>query len=153
MILIGHSMGGLIAARYAQLHSEELVGLVLSGPAIGGNVALEGLLDLDPIPEIPIDPASLSRDPNVARDYAADPLVWNGPFQRQTLEALIAAIADVAEGPRWRTSSAGPTCSSRSRPALAARPPSLGATRRPSSSCSATCARSHGSAGASPPTT
>ena len=103
MVLIGHSMGGLMAARYAQLHNEELVGLVLSGPAIGGNMALEGLLDLDPIPEIPIDPASLSRDPNVGRDYAADPLVWNGPFRRQTLEALIAAIADVAKGQRLTT--------------------------------------------------
>ncbi len=96
-------MGGLIAARYAQLHGEELVGLVLSGPAIGGNAALEGLLELEPIPEIPIDPASLSRDPKVGRDYAADPLVWNGPFRRQTLEALIAAIADVAKGPRLAT--------------------------------------------------
>jgi alpha-beta hydrolase superfamily lysophospholipase len=103
MVLIGHSMGGLMAARYAQLHGEELVGLVLSGPAIGGNLALEGLLDLEPIPEIPIDPASLSRDPKVGRDYTADPLVWNGPFQRQTLEALIAGIADVAAGQRLTT--------------------------------------------------
>src|SRR4051812_8114095 len=35
--LIGHSMGGLIATRYAQRHGDELAALVLSGPAVGGN--------------------------------------------------------------------------------------------------------------------
>src|SRR5215212_6934337 len=57
VVLVGHSMGGLIAARYAQKHPGELAALVLSGPAIGGAPELEMLLSLDPIPEIPIDPA------------------------------------------------------------------------------------------------
>jgi alpha-beta hydrolase superfamily lysophospholipase len=35
LVLIGHSMGGMIGARYAQLHGEALAGLVLSGPVLG----------------------------------------------------------------------------------------------------------------------
>ncbi|HVS28155.1 MAG TPA: lysophospholipase [Solirubrobacteraceae bacterium] len=97
-VLIGHSMGGLIATRYAQRFGDELGALVLSGPAIGGNPDLEGLLQLDPIPDVPIDPGVLSRDPAVGRAYAEDPLVWHGPFKRATLEELVAAIGAVAAG-------------------------------------------------------
>ena len=97
VVLIGHSMGGLIATRFAQLHRDELVALVISGPVIGGNPAIEALLDLDPIPEVPIDPAILSRDPAVGAAYAADPLVYHGPFRRETLVALFAGVRAVAE--------------------------------------------------------
>jgi len=47
---------------------------------------------------VPIDPAALSRDPAVGEAYAADPLVYHGPFTRTTLEALGAAVQAVAEG-------------------------------------------------------
>ena len=96
--LIGHSMGGLIATRYAQQHGAELNALVLSGPAIGGNPAFEALLGMDPIPEVPIDPAVLSRDPAVGEAYLADDLVYSGPFLRPTLEQLFGAVERVAEG-------------------------------------------------------
>jgi len=99
VVLLGHSMGGLIAARYAQKHLGELDALVLSGPAIGGNPALEMLLGLDPIPEIPIDPAILSRDPAVGQAYLDDPLVWHGGFKRATLQSLVTAVQAVADGP------------------------------------------------------
>jgi len=97
MVLIGHSMGGLVATRYAQRFGEELSALVISGPIIGGNDAIQALLDLDPIPEVPIDPTGLSRDPAVGEAYAADPLVYHGPFLRPTLEALFDGVARVAE--------------------------------------------------------
>src|SRR4051794_3626980 len=96
--LIGHSMGGLIAARYGQRFGGELAALVLSGPAVGGNPEIEALAQMDPIPDVPIDPAVLSRDPAVGEAYAADPLVYHGPFQRETLEGFGAAAAAVAEG-------------------------------------------------------
>jgi alpha-beta hydrolase superfamily lysophospholipase len=103
VVLIGHSMGGLIAARYAQRFGDGLAALVLSGPAVGGNPDLIALLALDPIPDIPIDPAVLSRDPEVGRAYAEDPLVYHGPFKRTTLEALGAAIALVGAGGTFRS--------------------------------------------------
>ena len=98
-VLLGHSMGGLVATLYAQRHAGELAGLVLSGPVIGGSPDIEALLGMDPIPDVPIDPAVLSRDPAVGEAYAADPLVWHGPFKRSTLEAFVAAVQTIADGP------------------------------------------------------
>ena len=100
VVLIGHSMGGLIATRYAQQHADKLAALVLSGPVIGGNPGFAQLLDMDPIPEIPIDPAALSRDPATGEAYAADELVYHGPFKRETLQALFSAVDDVKGGPK-----------------------------------------------------
>lgn len=97
-VLIGHSMGGVIAARYAQLHARELAALVLSGPPLGGNPAFEALLEMDPIPEIPIDPAVLSRDPAVGQAYAEDPLVYHGPLTLTTLRGIFAGAEAVAAG-------------------------------------------------------
>lgn len=99
IVLVGHSLGGLVATRYAQLHPGELAALVLSGPVIGGNPAFEQLLAMDPMPEVPIDPSTLSRDPSVGEAYLADPLVYHGALSRQTLEALFASVAAVAAGP------------------------------------------------------
>jgi alpha-beta hydrolase superfamily lysophospholipase len=97
-VLIGHSMGGVIAARYAQLYGAELAALVLSGPPLGGNPAFEALLEMDPIPDIPIDPAILSRDPAVGEAYAADPLVYHGPLTLTTLHGIFAGVEAVARG-------------------------------------------------------
>jgi alpha-beta hydrolase superfamily lysophospholipase len=97
--LIGHSMGGLIATRYAQTYPDELSALVLSGPVIGGNPGFQMLMEMEPIPEIPIDPETLSRDPSVGEAYAADPLVWHGAFKRETLQAMFGATEAIAAGP------------------------------------------------------
>ncbi len=95
VVMIGHSMGGLIASRYAQTHGDRLAALVLSGPAIGRMELIDQLLALDEIPDIPLDPSILSRDDAVGAAYAADPLVWHGPFKRPMLEAMSKASAQV----------------------------------------------------------
>ncbi|MBZ6227714.1 alpha/beta hydrolase [Streptomyces olivaceus] len=97
-VVVGHSMGGLIAARHAQRHPEGLTALVLSGPVIGDWELPRRLLALEEIPDIPISPASLSRDPAVGAAYAADPLVWHGPMKRPTLEAFVRTLDTVARG-------------------------------------------------------
>jgi alpha-beta hydrolase superfamily lysophospholipase len=96
--MIGHSLGGIVATRFAQEHGDQLAALVLTGPAIGGNLALFGLVELSEIPDVPLDPDWLSRDPEVGRRYTEDPLVYSGPFKRATLEALIASVERVAGG-------------------------------------------------------
>jgi alpha-beta hydrolase superfamily lysophospholipase len=98
VVMLGHSMGGITATRYAQMHGRELTALVLSGPAIGGNPDLLGMVALPEIPEVPIDPSWLSRDPEVGRAYVEDELVYNGPFKRPTLEMFVAAVQQVAGG-------------------------------------------------------
>lgn len=97
VVLIGHSMGGLIAARYTQLHADSLAATVLSGPVLGSWATVGELLALDEIPSTPIDPGTLSRDPAVGEAYAADPLVWHGDFARPTLEGLQQAMRTIDE--------------------------------------------------------
>ncbi|MFF4751109.1 alpha/beta hydrolase [Streptomyces sp. NPDC002514] len=100
LVVIGHSMGGLVAARHAQRHAGELAALVLSGPVIGAWKLPGRLLAQDPVPDTPISPAALSRDPAVGAAYAADPLVWHGPMKRPTLLAFARALGTVAaDGP------------------------------------------------------
>jgi alpha-beta hydrolase superfamily lysophospholipase len=99
VVMVGHSMGGLIAVRYAQRAREDLAGLVLSGPAVGLTPVFEGWLAAPELPSDPIDVATLSRDPEVGEAYAADPLVWHGSWKRPTLEAFVAADRAIAHGP------------------------------------------------------
>src|SRR5690606_8067414 len=100
VVLVGHSMGGMIAARYAQRYGDTLAALVLSGPVLGSWEASISLLAHDPIPETPIDVSTLSRDPAVGEAYAADPLVWHGPFKRETLQGIDRCLRTIDAGPR-----------------------------------------------------
>ncbi|MEV7072327.1 lysophospholipase [Streptomyces sp. NPDC093990] len=100
LVMVGHSMGGLIAARFAQRYGTELAALVLSGPVIGAWELPEALLALDEIPGTPVSPASLSRDPRVGAAYRADPLVWHGPMKRPTVEAFARTLRTVSGGGR-----------------------------------------------------
>ena len=49
LVLLGHSLGGLIATRYAQARGG-LDALVISAPVIGGNPEIEALLGVGPDP-------------------------------------------------------------------------------------------------------
>jgi acylglycerol lipase len=89
--VLGHSMGGLIATRYALRHQAEMSGLILSGPAlvIDEHVAawtkkvLLGLARVAPrLAVMPERKGLLSRDPEVDRRKNADPL---GGHQRTRL--------------------------------------------------------------------
>jgi alpha-beta hydrolase superfamily lysophospholipase len=100
VVMVGHSMGGLIATRYAQRHHAELAGLVLSGPAVGLAPVFEEWLAGE-LPSDPLDMTLLSRDPAVGEAYAADPLVYHGGWRRPTVEAFLAADRAIADGPRF----------------------------------------------------
>jgi alpha-beta hydrolase superfamily lysophospholipase len=104
VVLVGHSMGGLVATRYAQRHGDGLTGLVLSAPLLG-NPGSAVLLAMDPLPEIPIDPAVLSRDESVGEAYQTDPLNYHGGFKRPTLAAMAVAILEAALDCRQLTGS------------------------------------------------
>lgn len=91
VVLLGQSMGGLVATRYAQRHGEGLAGLAVSAPLVG-DPGTGAMLAVDPLPEIPIDPAVLSREESVQRAYAEDPLIYHGGFRRETLAAMAGAL-------------------------------------------------------------
>lgn len=99
LVLIGHSLGGMIAARYTQRHPEGLTATVLSGPVLGAWAPTE-LADLEEIPPTPIDITTLSRDEDVGRAYEEDELVWHGDFKRPTLRAIAACLASIAAAGR-----------------------------------------------------
>ena len=95
--LLGHSMGGLIAADYATQHQDRLSGLVLSGPAVMRrkvspmlNLTARVLARIAPgagVLKLPLD--AISRDPEVVSRYQADPLVHDVPMRaRQAVQSV-----------------------------------------------------------------
>ena len=82
VVLLGHSMGGLIALGYLLSDRPEPALAVLSAPAIGGGAAWQKALAgplarIAPSLAVPnnLDGSQLSRDPEVAELYFADPLM------------------------------------------------------------------------------
>jgi len=106
--LMGLSLGGLIAAYYAEKHPGELAGLILSAPALAEKMkvspakvmiakTLSGV-----IPSFStstgLDPNLLSHDREVVRKYVEDPLVhkvatarWFTEYRRAQYETMRAA--------------------------------------------------------------
>ena len=103
VFLLGHSMGGLIATRYALAHGDGLAGMVLSGAAIriGDDVSpllrrLSGVVAAV-APHLPVvAPRSgvLSSDPEVERRFRADPLCYNRGLRAGFGHAFQRAAAD-----------------------------------------------------------
>jgi lysophospholipase len=86
-VLIGHSMGALIALAYALDHQERLRALVLSGALVvpGAGVSRPAMATARLLgkvaPTVPLqalDSRYVSRDPEVVARYDADPLVYRG---------------------------------------------------------------------------
>lgn len=98
VVVIGHSVGGMLAARYAQRHEQRLVALVLASPVLGTWHMLE-LLEHEVIPQVSIRPTTLSRDEAAGAQYLQDPLVWHGPFKRATLDAISRCLTAIDDGP------------------------------------------------------
>lgn len=103
--MLGHSLGGLIATRYALRHQAELAGLVLRGAAIqvgGSTPALArrlGPLMARLAPTLPVlrfrRPGSLSRDPDVERQFDADPLNDTGKLRARMGHQIQWAATDI----------------------------------------------------------
>jgi alpha-beta hydrolase superfamily lysophospholipase len=83
--LIGHSMGGLITLRYLSRQPLGVAGAIVSAPLLGFAVriptakralgAVSGFIAPRLRMANEVDPAVLSRDPEVGRAYERDPLV------------------------------------------------------------------------------
>jgi len=99
VFVLGHSVGGTIAVRYALGHQDRLTGMILSGPLLaieaGAPLRFAGraLSVVAPtLPSIGVDPALVSRDPQVVAAYESDPLVHHGKLPVRTLAELVSAI-------------------------------------------------------------
>jgi alpha-beta hydrolase superfamily lysophospholipase len=87
LFLVGHSMGGLIAAAYAEDHQDRLSGLVLSGALLFVAPEIAALAELEEIPDLGLADA-VSSDPAVVQAYKDDPLVYLGPPPRRFIESF-----------------------------------------------------------------
>ena len=92
LVLVGHSMGGLLSARYAQRWPDTVTGVAFCGAVIGDwQWARDVLADAE-LPYVPFDPNDISRDPEAGASYAGDPLVYHGQYKRALLVAEVEAL-------------------------------------------------------------
>lgn len=109
LILLGHSMGGLVAARFVSLEMRPVQGLVLSSPALDPGLSPLQKLLLAVVPRVApnlrvgngLDSNLISHDPAVVKAYQNDRLVHDRVSGR-----LARFIADngpvtVAAASRW----------------------------------------------------
>jgi len=83
ILLVGHSMGGLVALRHALARPETVAALVLSSPALDASLSMGQKLLLATMSRLApgtavrngLDASKISHDPAVVRAYREDPLV------------------------------------------------------------------------------
>ena len=99
-VLLGHSMGGGLAAAYAITHQAKLAALVLSGPTLGmehtvSAVQRRAMVALSAVAPalgtIALSADAVSRDPEVVAAYKADPLVFHGKVPARTAREMLRA--------------------------------------------------------------
>ena len=110
LILLGHSMGGLVAARFVSLNMRPVDALVLSSPALGAKLSGFQKFLLAVLPHIApnlavangLDARKISHDAAVVNAYLADPLVHNKISPRLGKFIFDNGAATIAKAPEWR---------------------------------------------------
>lgn len=92
VVLIGHSMGGLLTSRFAQRYPDDVAGIVLLGAVIGDWNWARDVLAEPELPPATTDFSGMSRDEAEVEAYATDPLIYRGKYKRPLLEAEVIAL-------------------------------------------------------------
>jgi acylglycerol lipase len=94
--LLGHSMGGAIALRYAALHQDRLDGLLVSAPlaAVSDGPLMQRVAKLlgVTVPSLPVtrvSPKLVSRDPQVVDAYQGDPRNYHGMISARVAREFV----------------------------------------------------------------
>jgi alpha-beta hydrolase superfamily lysophospholipase len=105
IVVVGHSMGGLVVAAYASQRDPKIAGVVTSGATLSmpedlpraRGIAAHVLRWLAPRLSLAsqLDPEALSRDPEIVRAYLEDPLV-QGKITTSLASQMLAAIKRTA---------------------------------------------------------
>lgn len=104
VFIMGHSMGGMVLARYAQTRKLDVRGLIFSSPFLAFSESTpEFLLALGPyiakvVPWLPIgavDNSGLSRDPAVLEETDKDPFAYHGRVAARTGAEFYRIIHDI----------------------------------------------------------
>lgn len=110
LILLGHSMGGLVAARLVAQGLAHVDGLVLSSPALDAGLNAWRRLQVDVLSTIApnlrvgngLDPTWLSHDPRVVRAYRQDRLVHDRISGRLARFIVAGGAATLEQAPQWQ---------------------------------------------------
>jgi lysophospholipase len=105
LFLLGHSMGGALALRYAMTRQDRLTGLVLiaplvrvDGPPFAKAIVRTTARFAPGLPLKRIDPRIVSRDAAVVSDYADDPLVYHGGVPACTVVEFLEHTQTLPDG-------------------------------------------------------
>jgi alpha-beta hydrolase superfamily lysophospholipase len=110
LVLLGHSMGGLVAADFVVSGLRPVEGLVLSSPALALHLSglqkalLASLPRLLPNLRVSngVDSSKLSHDPAVAKAYDSDPLQHRRISARMARYLAQGGAQVLAQAPAWR---------------------------------------------------
>ncbi|MGE5451760.1 MAG: lysophospholipase [Acidobacteriota bacterium] len=104
VFLLGHDMGGLIAARFVEIVPNAVQGLALSAAPLAVReskyklMGLKALAAVAPgVPVTQLDPKALSQDPAVAQALSTDPLVTQSGIPVKTTVEQAKAIQTLQE--------------------------------------------------------
>jgi alpha-beta hydrolase superfamily lysophospholipase len=105
IFLLGHSMGGLIAAVYLLDHQAGLKGAILSGPSVKKPDSISGITvfiakilgTLMPrLGLVETVPEEVCRDPAVVQAYISDPLVYKGKTTARLAAEVLKAVKRIS---------------------------------------------------------
>lgn len=110
LILLGHSLGGLVASRFVSLRLRPVDAVVLSSPALEVNTGAFQKMLLAVLPDVApdfvvsngLDVQYLSHDPRVIDAYVADRWVHNKISLRLGKFIADAGPAVIAAAPLWQ---------------------------------------------------
>jgi acylglycerol lipase len=105
IFLLSHSIGGLIAAYYLLDHQAEFQGAIFSAPVVKvashvsqTTIFMARTLSLlaPSAGVLPVDPSTISRDPDVVKAYINDPLVFHGKTTARLAAEMLRALIRVS---------------------------------------------------------
>lgn len=111
LIILGHSMGGLVAAQFVLHKLRRVEGLILSSPALDAGLNPLQKLLVSVLPRIAPDltvgnglkQAYLCRDPAVIKAYQSDPLVHNRISARLASWIARQGVSCIDGAAQWTT--------------------------------------------------
>ncbi len=110
LIVLGHSMGGLVAGRFVSLGIRQVDALVMSSPALNPGLSAFQKLLVAVLPKLfpnlrvgnGLNASYISHDPAVVAAYQADKLVHDRISARLARFIATAGPATVALAPQWK---------------------------------------------------
>ena len=106
IFILGHSLGGEIAAYYLLDHQDDFKGAILSAPVVKAGESMTQVTIMmskilsNIVPQMglmALDASAISRDPEVVQTYVDDPLVFHGKTPARIGAEMLSGMARITE--------------------------------------------------------